>query len=232
MPFIREKDDPREVRLTLVVIAVALAVLCWAVAASAQPPFPARGVEIVNELYAGVNPQDDNARRVSIHRTCSQLVFELGPRWGNKKRAGLSDDFRSPDSLAYLEDDSAVSVWDIQASSGAILVHAGKPPDYPRLPSSEAAFMPCAPANYLMPQPPPPVVIPPSAPPPVVVPPVPPTVVTCAECPEILERVKGIQDDTQALRSGAARVWKAIGKYILPPLGAGLTAWLAKPDHE
>ena len=111
--------------------------------------FPARAVDIVLALYLGVNPQDDAARRVAIQRTCEQVVFELGTQWGNKKRAGLGDEFRSPDSIAYLEPSGAVSVWDVQSSSGAILVSAGKPPDHPHLPPSEAAFMPCAPVNHL-----------------------------------------------------------------------------------
>mgnify|MGYP001575761474 CR=1 FL=1 len=111
--------------------------------------FPARAVEIVLALYLGVNPQDDTARRIAIQRTCEQVVFELGAQWGNKKRAGLSDDFRSPDSIAYLEPSGAVSVWDIQLSSGAIDVHEGKLATHPNLPPSEAAFMPCAPVNHL-----------------------------------------------------------------------------------
>ena len=136
----------------------------------AQPAFPSKAMDAVNALYAGVNPQDDEARKVAIRRTCEQLSADLGPRWGGKKRAGLPDDYRSPDSLAYQEDDGTVSVWDIQASSGAILVHAGKTPDYPRLPPTEAAFMACVPTNHMgvpapLPQPPPVVVVPPSTPP-------------------------------------------------------------------
>lgn len=115
----------------------------------AQPAFPAKAMEAVNALYAGVNPQDDGARRVAIIRTCEQLAADLGPRWGGKKRAGLPDDYRSPDSLAFSEDDGSISIWDIQASSGAILVHAGKTPDYPRVPAAEAAFMACEPKNHM-----------------------------------------------------------------------------------
>ena len=109
---------------------------------------PARGVEIVDALYR-VNPQDDAARRIAIQQVGEQMAHELGMRWGNKKRAGLSDSFRSPDSLAYLEDDQTVSVWDVQAASGQILVHADKPPDHPRLSPDEATFMPCEPVDHL-----------------------------------------------------------------------------------
>jgi hypothetical protein len=110
--------------------------------------FPQRGIEIIQALYHA-SPQDDTARRRDIQKVGEQLCHDLGPQWGNKKRAGVSDDLRSPDSIAFLEADLTVSVWDIQASSGAILVHAGKAPDYPHLGMGEAAFMPCDPKNHL-----------------------------------------------------------------------------------
>ena len=110
--------------------------------------FPVRGVEIIRALY-DASPQDDAARREDIQKVGEQMVHDLGNKWGNKKRAGLSDDFRSPDSIAYHEDDGTVSVWDIQASSGAILVSAGDPPTHPNLPPSEAAFMPCRPVDHM-----------------------------------------------------------------------------------
>lgn len=111
--------------------------------------FPTGGRAIVNLLYAGVNPQDDGARRVAIQRTGEQFAHTFGAQWGNKKRAGLGDDFRSPDSLAYQHPDGTVDVWDIQASSGAILVADGKPADHPGLSPGEATFMPCEPKNHL-----------------------------------------------------------------------------------
>jgi hypothetical protein len=196
----------------------------------AQPAFPSRGIEIVNELYAGVNPQDDTARKLAIHRTCSQMVFELGASWGNKKRAGLSDEFRSPDSIAYLEADGSVSVWDVQTSSGAITVFAGKPPDYPKLPPSEAAFMACAPMNYLNP------------PPPVPVPPVPSPVPSPTPVPVLdlsgLERQIAALDAKltahaaieEAHWQAAKGIWESFfkpvltftSKYILPAVGGWL----------
>lgn len=126
------------------------AVLAEATTAVQGPTlFPAAGMRAVDGLYKGVNPQDDNARRVAIKRVCEQMQFDLGDSWGNKKRAGLSDDFLSPDSIAFRESNGTVSVWDVQASSGAILVFEGKPADHPNLPTSEAAFMDCTATNHL-----------------------------------------------------------------------------------
>lgn len=110
--------------------------------------FPQRGMEAIAALYTA-SPQDDDARRRDIRKVGEQLAHDLGPQWGNKKRTGLSDDLRSPDSIAFLEADLTCSVWDIQASNGAILVHAGKEPDYPHLPQGEATFMPCDPKNHM-----------------------------------------------------------------------------------
>jgi hypothetical protein len=110
--------------------------------------FPARGIEIIAALYKA-SPQDDAARRLDIQKVGEQMAHDLGPQWGNKKRAGVSDDLRSPDSIAFLEADLTCSVWDIQASNGAFLVHAGKEPDFPHLPMGEATFMPCDPKNHL-----------------------------------------------------------------------------------
>lgn len=109
---------------------------------------PARAVEIIHALFKA-NPQDDAARRVDIQKVGEQLVFELGRKWGNKKRAGFGDEFRSPDSVAYDEDNGTVSVWDVQTSAGVITVFEGKGPDHPFLPPSEAAFIPCEPVNHL-----------------------------------------------------------------------------------
>lgn len=116
--------------------------------AHAQQPFPARGVEIVNGLYAGVNPQDDTARRERIKITCEQMRFELGARWGGKRRAGNGTPV-SPDSLAYLEPDSSVSIWDIQTSTGAITVFENKPPDYPNDSPANSTFIVCEPVDHL-----------------------------------------------------------------------------------
>ena len=110
--------------------------------------FPPRGIEIIQALYTA-NPQNDDERRIHIQRVGEQMCFEWGPQWGNKKRAGLSDAFRSPDSIAFLEADGTVSVWDIQSSSGQILVGAGQEPHHGHIPPGEATFMPCQPVNHL-----------------------------------------------------------------------------------
>ena len=125
------------------IYALLLALCLCVTPAYAQTLFPQRGVEIIDVLYRGVSAQDDGARRIRIKITCEQFTHDLGVRWGGKKRAGLTDDSRSPDSIAYLEDNGTVTVWDIQLSSGAIDVAAGKPANHPNLPTSEATFMPC-----------------------------------------------------------------------------------------
>ena len=153
--------------------------------------FPIKAEAIVRALYTGVNPQDDEARRIAIQRVGEQLAFSLGPRWGNKKRAGLSDAFRSPDSIAYQEDDDTISVWDIQASSGLILVHEGKEADYPHLSPSEATFMVCAPVNHLG--------LSESVPAPGPTPPNPGT-------PKIGARLKAIETELQLIRISLAKL--------------------------
>lgn len=137
----------RHVTATFIFITILGGTPLWA-----QTRFPQRGVEIIQALYLA-DPQNDAERRVAIVKVCEQMKHDLGDRWGNKKRAGLSDAFLSPDSIAFLEADLTVSVWDVQASSGQILVHAGKPADHPRLPASEATFMPCRAVNHLGSQP-------------------------------------------------------------------------------
>ena len=110
--------------------------------------FPPKGIDAIRALYHA-NPQDEPARRHDIQLVGEQMCFDLGNKWGNKKRTGLPDTERSADSIAYHEDDGTVSVWDIQSSSGAILVNAGDPPTYPNLPPTEAAFMDCAPIDHM-----------------------------------------------------------------------------------
>jgi hypothetical protein len=110
--------------------------------------FPQKGIDAIRALYKA-SPQDEPARKRDIQLVGEQMCFDLGNRWGNKKRSGTDDSFRSADSIAYLEEDNSVSVWDIQSSSGVILVSAGSPPTYPNIPPSEAAFMPCVPINHM-----------------------------------------------------------------------------------
>ena len=123
--------------------------LAFAIPVSAQVTFPEQGMTAIDALYRGVDPKNDDARRVAIRNTCEQMSFFLGPRWGGKKRAGLSDLFRSPDSLAFLEDDSTISIWDVQSGDGAILVFAGKPPDHPKDSPDNSTFMRCDPIDHI-----------------------------------------------------------------------------------
>lgn len=134
------------------------------------PTFPARGVEIINALYKGVNPQDDGARRIAIVRVCEQMRFDLGALWSNKVRTGLDPKFfTSPDSIAWSAgDDQPVSVWDVQRSDGFILVHEGKAADHPNIPRDEADTVDCTATNHMGssgPVDPPPVDPPPTEPP-------------------------------------------------------------------
>lgn len=110
--------------------------------------FPPKGIDAIRELYHA-NPQDEEARKRDIKLVGEQMCFDLGNRWGNKKRTGLDDTFRSADSIAYLEDDSTVSVWDIQRSDGVIIVNAGDPPTFPNLSPAEATFMECDPVDHV-----------------------------------------------------------------------------------
>lgn len=123
--------------------------------------FPSGGASIVRTLFQGVSAQDDAARRIAIRKVAETIHARYGPRWGNKKRTGLSDDFMSPDSVAYRNVDESVDVWDVQLSSGTIDVFDGKEPNYPRLPPSEATFMAAPPVDHLGTAPPPPSLPPP-----------------------------------------------------------------------
>jgi hypothetical protein len=115
--------------------------------------FPAVAVDRMRRIYAlfpTLPAGDDEARRLLIRRCGEQIVYALGPRWGNKKRAGVSDLFRSKDAIAYMEDDGTCSVWDTQnGSTRALSVQAGSAPNYPHLPTNEATFMSLSPVDYL-----------------------------------------------------------------------------------
>lgn len=110
--------------------------------------FPPKGIDAIRALYHA-NPQDEEQRKHDIKLVGEQMCFDLGNRWGNKKRTGLDDTFRSADSISYLEDDSTVSVWDIQRSDGVIIVNAGDPPTFPNISPAEATFMECDPVNHM-----------------------------------------------------------------------------------
>jgi uncharacterized coiled-coil protein SlyX len=118
--------------------------------------FPTGGRAIVERLAAmfpDLFVNDDDQQRQLTIKIGEQFAFSYPGRWwGNKKRAGLSDAFRSKDSIAVKEDDGTTSVWDLFSSGLAILVHDGDlpvPGTHANLPSSEAEFMPCEPVNHL-----------------------------------------------------------------------------------
>ena len=118
-------------------------------------PFPVGGRAIVDQLVAkfpALAVNDDDLQRQLTIKIGEQFAHSYGPRWGNKKRAGLSDDFRSKDSLAVQEFDGTTSVWDLFSSSVAILVNDGDlpaPGTHANLSPGEATFMPCEAVNHL-----------------------------------------------------------------------------------
>lgn len=116
--------------------------------------FPSGGRAVVDAMCAKFPElfvNEDDKQRVLIERIGEQFTHTYGPQWGNKKRAGLSDAFRSKDSIAVKEPDGSISVWDVfQGSSPVvILVQDGTPPDHPKLSTDEATFMACQPFDHL-----------------------------------------------------------------------------------
>ena len=115
--------------------------------------FPVDAFDVMRQLYAKfpvLVQGDEDQRRVLIRICAEQIAYVLGARWGNKKRAGLGDAFRSKDSIAYLEDDGTCSVWDTQHGvTRALIVRAGSEPNYPHLPVSDATFMTVQPTDHL-----------------------------------------------------------------------------------
>lgn len=93
---------------------------------------------------------DDNDRRKLTRMICEQIAYDLGNDWGCKKRAGLSDEFQSKDSIAYREDDNTTSVWDWQnGTTRERGVNEGDEPHHSHLDDSEATFMPVEKVNHL-----------------------------------------------------------------------------------
>lgn len=116
--------------------------------------FPQGGRAVVDAMCAKFPElfvNDDEKQRVLTQRIGEQFAFTFGTQWGNKKRAGLSDAFRSKDSIAALEADGTVSIWDMfQGSSPVVvLVSDGKPPDFPNDSPANTTFMPCTPFDHL-----------------------------------------------------------------------------------
>lgn len=116
--------------------------------------FPTGGREIVERMtrkYPELFVNDDEEQRKLTRKINEQFAFVYGPKWGGKKRAGVSDALQSKDSQAVQEDDGTTTVWDMFSSGLAILVHDGDipPATHANLPASEATFMPVTPTNWL-----------------------------------------------------------------------------------
>ena len=118
-------------------------------------PFPIGGRAIIEQLgakFPALFVNDDDKQRELTIKIGEQFAFAFGLKWGNKKRAGLGDEFRSKDSIAVKEPDGTTSVFDMFSSGMAILVNDGDLPESPshaNLPSSEATFMPCQAVDHL-----------------------------------------------------------------------------------
>lgn len=136
-------------------LIVLLALLTAAPIASAQTSigFPPQGVRIIDALaaqHADLAWGDDTQRRALVKMIGEQMAFELGPRWGNKKRTGLGDEYRSKDSIGYFEDDGTCSVWDWQdGGTRTRKISEGDAPTYSHLPAKEATCMAVEPRNHL-----------------------------------------------------------------------------------
>lgn len=112
-----------------------------------------RHVDIVEALF-GLNINlargNDDQRRELTQKIDEQICHEFGKRWGMKARAGGNIGNASKDSIAYLEDDGTVSVWDWQnGTTREPQIRAGMEPNYSHLPTSEAKFIEVQPVNHL-----------------------------------------------------------------------------------
>jgi hypothetical protein len=115
--------------------------------------FPEVGVRVAQGLYERhtdlANGSDDQRRQL-IKMIGENICAVLGSRWGNKVRAGLGDEYRSKDGIAYREDDGTISVWDIQdGGSRKYVVPAGAEPTYPHIGPAEARFIELSPIDHL-----------------------------------------------------------------------------------
>ena len=116
--------------------------------------FPNGGRSVVEQMCAKfpeLHVNDDAKQRTLTTRIQEQFVYQWGRKWGGKKRTGLSDDFKSKDSMAYDEGGGYVSTYDMFQGNEAvtILVHDGNRPDHPDQPPSDAVFMAVEPRDWL-----------------------------------------------------------------------------------
>lgn len=117
-----------------------------------------RQVDIVNALYSAnktLAEGTDDERRKLTKMINEQICFEFGPRWGMKARENGNINNASKDSIAFLEDNGTISVWDWQnGTTRKPQIHEGDEPDYPNLPTTEAKFIPVDPVDHLRNSPP------------------------------------------------------------------------------
>lgn len=188
--------------------------------------FPNGGRAIVDGMKAkfpelAVN--EDEKQRQLTKKIGEQFVHSYGPAWGNKKRTGLGDEFQSKDSMAVVELDGTISVWDMFQGNAdvTVLVNDGDLPSHPNLPTSEAAFMPRQPVDHLGTQPdPPPDPDPPSDPDPEL----PPDFVA------LLREVKGLRRDIKALNGKLDRKLNVSGTAKVPYLGEAPISGTIEPQ--
>lgn len=112
--------------------------------------FPARGVDIVNQLYnthKDLAEGSDDQRRQLTRMMAEQMCFELGSLWGTKK-AGPGNP-QSKDSIAYKTGATTFDSWDWQnGTTRQPQVSANQPPSYPGL-TLPQEFIEVSPTNHL-----------------------------------------------------------------------------------
>ena len=117
--------------------------------------FPRGGRAIIERMtrkFPDLFVNNDEVQRKLTQKVGEQFRFTFGDRWGNKKRQGLADTFRSKDSIAVKEDDGTISVWDMFSSGLDILPNDGDlaaEGTHRNLSPNEHAFMEVDPINWL-----------------------------------------------------------------------------------
>ena len=110
---------------------------------------PARGVGIINELYAKnsvlANGTEDQ-RRFLTRMVAEQMRHELGINWGTKSTS--SDAPQSKDGIAFKLSEGVMDVWDSQdGTTRKPILRVNQPPDYPSLTGQH--FIEVKPINHL-----------------------------------------------------------------------------------
>lgn len=195
-------------------------------------------------IPAGVVNPGNNENPCGVHQITRRVAWELRHEgWGllekssgnhcNWKGQRYSMDFIvKPNGESV--DIAVGGVWDgvptDAVPSWHVEIIAGHTPERWRAPQDPDD----APEPPPPPPPPPPGPEPP--PPPQPPPPQPPPTIDLSRVYEKLEEIdattKATREDVKVVRDGMNRVITWLGKYVAPPLAAGLAAWFAKPDNE